>query len=77
MYENVVAEKDEAERDWPPGKQNSGDIAGFLVPAPEIHLQVHDEPEQRNRQLQEQDERRKPAKRSHGRILIEATRERK
>jgi hypothetical protein len=77
MYENVVVEKYQAARDWPPGKQNSGDIAGFLVPAPEIHLRVHDEPEQRDRQLQEEDERRKPAKRSHRRILVEATRERK
>jgi hypothetical protein len=47
------------------------------MPAPEIHLRVHHEPEERNWQLQKKNQRREPAKRSHARILIEPGRERK
>jgi hypothetical protein len=38
---------------------------------PEIHLRVHDEPVQRNRQLQKKNNRREPAERRHARILAE------
>jgi hypothetical protein len=45
--------------------------------APETNLGVYDEPEQRDWQLHEQNERREPADGSHARILIEPALERK
>jgi hypothetical protein len=41
---------------------------------PEIHLRMHDEPVERDRQLQEQNNGGEPARQGHTRILVEPAR---
>lgn len=77
MAEKFLPEYDNARRNGTPRQQDPCNKRRGLMSAPETNLGVDDEPEQRDWQLHEQNERREPADGSHARILIEPAPERK
>src|ERR1700726_529510 len=51
VAKELSAENDEARCHGPPRQQKPGDVTRVTMTAPEMHMRVHDEPIQRNRQL--------------------------
>ena len=56
-----------------PGAQKTGKVGRFRAAAPKASPGMNDEPVERNGQMQKQNERSKPARRFHPRILLERT----
>lgn len=54
-----------------PGKQQAGDVRGFAMLPPKVHLRMNYEPVKRNRQLKEENECRNAFQKDHGRIIFD------
>ena len=69
--EKFTSIDDHRHRDRQPRAQQPRNISCRAMAPPEYDLRMHDEPIQRNRQLQKQNGGCEPAQESHARIIVE------